>query len=234
MLNSVRWIGLRSLMRNVHWLNALAAATSIVSFGAEQQQRREVDRVRDRHRRRPPRQRQVDLEDRGDRRQQQQRRGTATGCRRTPSGRTRPAAPAPSADDGADVDPRGERQGLHCRAGSDDQDARLRGGSPARVHTIVHRCRSSDVRAPDDVVPRRRVPSVAVPQTMLSQSAPPHVGAPDDVRRCRCPGAVARGRGRRSTTTAACAGRRPTRSSSRGAACPRRWDCLPASARCPR
>src|SRR6266542_4097073 len=33
MLNSVRWIGLRSLMRNVHWLNALAAATIIVSFG---------------------------------------------------------------------------------------------------------------------------------------------------------------------------------------------------------
>ena len=33
MLNSVRWIGLRSLMRNVHWLKALAAATSIVSFG---------------------------------------------------------------------------------------------------------------------------------------------------------------------------------------------------------
>ena len=33
MLNRVRWIGLRSLMRNVHWLNALAAATSIVSFG---------------------------------------------------------------------------------------------------------------------------------------------------------------------------------------------------------
>ncbi len=33
MLNSVRWIGLRSLIRKVHWLNALAAATSIVSFG---------------------------------------------------------------------------------------------------------------------------------------------------------------------------------------------------------
>src|ERR671913_197603 len=33
MLNSVRWIGLRSLIRNVHWLNALAAATTIVSFG---------------------------------------------------------------------------------------------------------------------------------------------------------------------------------------------------------
>src|SRR5215218_4684979 len=33
MLNSVRWIGLRSLIRNVHWLKALAAATSIVSFG---------------------------------------------------------------------------------------------------------------------------------------------------------------------------------------------------------
>src|SRR6266545_3724322 len=33
MLNSVRWIGLRSLMRKVHWLKALAAATSIVSFG---------------------------------------------------------------------------------------------------------------------------------------------------------------------------------------------------------
>src|SRR5829696_10189026 len=33
MLNSVRYVGLRSLMRNVHWLNALAAATSIVSFG---------------------------------------------------------------------------------------------------------------------------------------------------------------------------------------------------------
>src|SRR5215213_3459489 len=33
MLNSVRWIGLRSLMRNVHWLHALAAATSIVSLG---------------------------------------------------------------------------------------------------------------------------------------------------------------------------------------------------------
>ena len=33
MLNSVRWIGLRSLIRNVHWLNALAAATIIVSFG---------------------------------------------------------------------------------------------------------------------------------------------------------------------------------------------------------
>src|SRR5687767_663437 len=32
MLNSVRWIGLRSLMRNVHWLNALAAATIIVSL----------------------------------------------------------------------------------------------------------------------------------------------------------------------------------------------------------
>src|SRR5215510_4010372 len=33
MLKSVRWIGLRSLIRNVHWLNALAAATTIVSFG---------------------------------------------------------------------------------------------------------------------------------------------------------------------------------------------------------
>src|SRR5262245_41695756 len=33
MLNSVRWIGFRSLMRNVHWLNALTAATTIVSFG---------------------------------------------------------------------------------------------------------------------------------------------------------------------------------------------------------
>src|SRR5690349_16683644 len=33
MLKSVRWIGLRSLIRNVHWLKALAAATSIVSFG---------------------------------------------------------------------------------------------------------------------------------------------------------------------------------------------------------
>src|SRR3954470_23319658 len=33
MLKSVRWIGLRSLMRNVHWLNALTAASSIVSFG---------------------------------------------------------------------------------------------------------------------------------------------------------------------------------------------------------
>src|ERR1041384_3353604 len=33
MLKSVRWTGLRSLMRNVHWLNALAAATIIVSFG---------------------------------------------------------------------------------------------------------------------------------------------------------------------------------------------------------
>src|SRR3954451_3199069 len=33
MLNSVRWIGLRSLMRNEHWLHALTAATSIVSFG---------------------------------------------------------------------------------------------------------------------------------------------------------------------------------------------------------
>src|SRR4029077_13283928 len=33
MLNRVRWIGLRSLIRNVHWLNALAAATIIVSFG---------------------------------------------------------------------------------------------------------------------------------------------------------------------------------------------------------
>src|SRR5260221_7347125 len=33
MLNRVRWIGLRSLMRKVHWLNALAAATIIVSFG---------------------------------------------------------------------------------------------------------------------------------------------------------------------------------------------------------
>src|SRR5437764_7041004 len=33
MLNSVRWIGLRSLIRNVHWLNALTAATTIVSLG---------------------------------------------------------------------------------------------------------------------------------------------------------------------------------------------------------
>src|SRR5258708_40095195 len=33
MLNSVRWIGLRSLMRKVHWLNALAAATTMVSLG---------------------------------------------------------------------------------------------------------------------------------------------------------------------------------------------------------
>src|SRR5436309_3199729 len=32
-LNSVRWIGLRSLMRKVHWLKALTAATIIVSFG---------------------------------------------------------------------------------------------------------------------------------------------------------------------------------------------------------
>src|SRR4029079_14838693 len=33
MLNSVRWIGLRSLIRKVHWLKALAAATTIVSLG---------------------------------------------------------------------------------------------------------------------------------------------------------------------------------------------------------
>ena len=33
MLKSVRYVGLRSLMRNVHWLHALAAATTIVSFG---------------------------------------------------------------------------------------------------------------------------------------------------------------------------------------------------------
>src|SRR3954464_13235318 len=33
MLKNVRYAGLRSLIRNVHWLNALAAATIIVSFG---------------------------------------------------------------------------------------------------------------------------------------------------------------------------------------------------------
>ena len=33
MLKSVRYAGLRSLMRNVHWLQALTAATIIVSFG---------------------------------------------------------------------------------------------------------------------------------------------------------------------------------------------------------
>ena len=33
MLKSVRWSGLRSLIRKVHWLNALTAATIIVSFG---------------------------------------------------------------------------------------------------------------------------------------------------------------------------------------------------------
>src|SRR5258708_17140316 len=33
MLNSVGWMGLRSLMRKVHWLTALTAATSMVSFG---------------------------------------------------------------------------------------------------------------------------------------------------------------------------------------------------------
>src|SRR5436190_20828305 len=33
MLKSVRYVGFRSLMRNVHWLNALTAATTIVSFG---------------------------------------------------------------------------------------------------------------------------------------------------------------------------------------------------------
>ena len=33
MLKSVRYSGFRSLMRNEHWLHALAAATSIVSFG---------------------------------------------------------------------------------------------------------------------------------------------------------------------------------------------------------
>src|SRR6185437_16132975 len=33
MLKSVRCSGLRSLIRNVHWLNALTAATIIVSFG---------------------------------------------------------------------------------------------------------------------------------------------------------------------------------------------------------
>ena len=33
MLKSVRYMGFRSLMRNVHWLHALAAATIIVSFG---------------------------------------------------------------------------------------------------------------------------------------------------------------------------------------------------------
>src|SRR6185436_10551014 len=33
MLKSVRYSGLRSLIRKVHWLHALAAATSIVSFG---------------------------------------------------------------------------------------------------------------------------------------------------------------------------------------------------------
>src|SRR5688572_31316920 len=33
MLKSVRWTGLRSLIRNVHWLHALTAATTIVSSG---------------------------------------------------------------------------------------------------------------------------------------------------------------------------------------------------------
>src|SRR5438045_225227 len=33
MLNSVRYAGLRSLIRKVHWLHALTAATIIVSFG---------------------------------------------------------------------------------------------------------------------------------------------------------------------------------------------------------
>src|SRR5437762_10514420 len=33
MLKSVRYAGLRSLIRNVHWLHALTAATIIVSFG---------------------------------------------------------------------------------------------------------------------------------------------------------------------------------------------------------
>src|SRR5688572_28913353 len=33
MLNSVRCAGLCSFVRNVHWLHALTAATSIVSFG---------------------------------------------------------------------------------------------------------------------------------------------------------------------------------------------------------
>ena len=33
MLNSVRWSGLRSLLFRWHWLNALPAATSIVSCG---------------------------------------------------------------------------------------------------------------------------------------------------------------------------------------------------------
>jgi len=32
-LNNVRWIGLRSLLFRWHWLNALPAATSIVSCG---------------------------------------------------------------------------------------------------------------------------------------------------------------------------------------------------------
>ena len=61
MLNSVGRADCAPCLFKWHWLNALPAATNIVCVRAEQQQRREIDRVRHRHRRAARGQRQLTL-----------------------------------------------------------------------------------------------------------------------------------------------------------------------------
>ena len=156
--------GLRSLMRNVHWLYALAAATSIVSFGAEQQQRREVHRVRHRHRRAAAGERQVDLEDRGDRRQRQQQReaNSASGLARSVAPeRYRAEQDAPTA--------------MTRRSARDEQRVSPSSSRAALRRTFValKRRRRSEVTVRPRVTTRRRCPQTMFAravQTMFSQS----------------------------------------------------------------
>ena len=117
MLNSVRWIGLRSLMRNVHWLNALAAATSIVSFGPSSSSDAkstayDTDIV-DERRASGRFTLKTDVIDESSSSADEQP-GAADELRRE----ERRQHDGAGADDGADVDPRGEGQGLHWWAAS--------------------------------------------------------------------------------------------------------------------
>ena len=149
--------------------------------GPEEQQRRKVDRVRHRHRRGAPRQRQIHLEDRRDRREQQQaeEQPEAPDEARREEHRQHDGA---DADDGADVDPRGQGQRLHGCAAS----VVTRAGLPADLGSrpqdvvglldrVVPQMPVPDLSRRRGGPPRREVVSSSfpAPQTTPMQSAPP-------------------------------------------------------------
>ena len=174
MLKSVRYGGLRSLMRNVHWLHALAAATIIVSFGPSSSSDAkstayETDIVET-----AARERQVDLEHRGHRREGEQQgeeprfpvKGTGKNCEQQDAADAATTAPnvapcAPAAGPSRDAPHGLAAAALMLTASSARRRHRRRSGVAA-VPDDVGQSAPALAGAPDDVVG-----VVLVPQTML-------------------------------------------------------------------